>query len=212
VGQQTGRPLEGIRILDLTTVVVGPSCTLRLADHGAEVIKLEAPEGDVLRTLGGPSPSGQHSGKYLAFNRNKRAICLDLKQAAARTAVLRILDGCDVLVSNIRPEALARLGLDAAATRAARPRLIHCAITGFGPGGPYRGRPAYDTVIQSVGGVAACSSAATVCRATSRWSCATTSPARSPQAPSWPRCSVASAPGRARRSRCRCRRPWPPSC
>lgn len=148
------RPLSGIRILDLTTVVVGPSCTLRLADYGAEVIKLEAPEGDVLRTLGGPSPSGQHSGKYLAFNRNKRAICLNLKQPAARTAVLRILDHCDVLVSNIRPEALARLGLDAASTRATRPRLIHCAITGFGPGGPYRGRPAYDTVIQSVGGVA----------------------------------------------------------
>lgn len=77
--------LAGICILDLTSVVVGPSCTLRLADHGAEVIKLEAPEGDVLRTLGGPSPSGQHSGKYLAFNRNKRAICLDLKQPAART-------------------------------------------------------------------------------------------------------------------------------
>jgi crotonobetainyl-CoA:carnitine CoA-transferase CaiB-like acyl-CoA transferase len=150
----TPAPLAGIRILDLTTVVVGPSCTLRLADYGAEVIKLEAPEGDVLRTLGGPSPSGQHSGKYLAFNRNKRAICLDLKQAAAREAVQRILDGCDVLVSNIRPEALARLGLDAASTRATRPRLIHCAITGFGPGGPYRGRPAYDTVIQSVGGVA----------------------------------------------------------
>ena len=148
------RALAGIRILDLTSVVVGPSCTLRLADYGAEVIKLESPEGDVLRTLGGPSPSGQHSGKYLAFNRNKRAICLDLKQPAARAAMLRVLDGCDVLVSNIRPEALARLGLDAASTRATRPRLIHCAITGFGPGGPYRGRPAYDTVIQSVGGVA----------------------------------------------------------
>jgi crotonobetainyl-CoA:carnitine CoA-transferase CaiB-like acyl-CoA transferase len=146
--------LAGIRILDLTSVVVGPSCTLRLADYGAEVIKLESPEGDVLRTLGGPSPSGQHSGKYLAFNRHKRAICLDLKQPAAREAVQRILDGCDVLVSNIRPEALARLGLDAASTRATRPRLIHCAITGFGPGGPYRGRPAYDTVIQSVAGIA----------------------------------------------------------
>ena len=146
--------LAGIRILDLTSVVVGPTCTLRLADYGAEVIKLESPEGDVLRTLGGPSPSGQHSGKYLAFNRNKRAICLDLKQPAARAAVLRILDHCDVLVSNIRPEALARLGLDAESTRTTRPRLIHCAITGFGPGGPYRGRPAYDTVIQSVGGVA----------------------------------------------------------
>src|SRR5271165_2500701 len=81
VEQKTTRPLAGIRILDLTTVVVGPSCTLRLADYGAEVIKLEAPEGDVLRTLGGPSPSGQHSGKYLAFNRNKRAICLFEVQA-----------------------------------------------------------------------------------------------------------------------------------
>jgi crotonobetainyl-CoA:carnitine CoA-transferase CaiB-like acyl-CoA transferase len=150
----TPAPLAGIRILDLTSVVVGPSCTLRLADYGAEVIKLEAPEGDVLRTLGGPSPSGQHSGKYLAFNRNKRAICLDLKQHVARQAVGRILDRCDVLVSNIRPEALARLGLDAANARATRSRLIHCAITGFGPGGPYRGRPAYDTVIQAVGGVA----------------------------------------------------------
>jgi crotonobetainyl-CoA:carnitine CoA-transferase CaiB-like acyl-CoA transferase len=154
VGPDTSAPLAGIRILDLTTVVVGPSCTLRLADYGADVIKLEAPEGDVLRTLGGPSPSGQHSGKYLAFNRNKRAICLDLKHPSAQTAARRILDTCDVLVSNIRPEALARLGLDAATTRATRPRLIHCAITGFGPGGPYRGRPAYDTVIQSVGGVA----------------------------------------------------------
>ena len=147
-------PLEGIRILDLTSVVVGPSCTLRLADYGAEVIKLEAPGGDVLRTLGGPSPSGQHSGKYLHFNRKKRAICLDLKQPSARAALLLVLDGCDVLVSNMRPDALVRLGLDAASTRATRPRLIHCTISGFGPGGPYRGKPAYDTVIQSVAGVA----------------------------------------------------------
>jgi crotonobetainyl-CoA:carnitine CoA-transferase CaiB-like acyl-CoA transferase len=147
-------PLEGIRILDLTSVVVGPSCTLRLADYGAEVIKLEPPDGDVLRKLGGPSPSGQHSGKYLAFNRKKRAICLDLKQPAALAALRRVLDRSDVLVSNIRPEALARLGLDAATARATRPRLIHCAITGFGPGGPYRGRPAYDSVVQGVSGVA----------------------------------------------------------
>ncbi len=150
----TPSPLAGIRILDLTSVVVGPSCTLRLADYGAEVIKLEAPEGDVLRTLGGPSPSGRTSGKYLHFNRNKRAICLDLKQPAARTALLKIIDRIDVVVSNIRPDSLARLGLDAASLRATRPRLIHCAITGFGPGGPYRGQPAYDTVIQSVAGVA----------------------------------------------------------
>ncbi len=147
-------PLAGIRILDLTSVVVGPSCTLRLADYGAEIIKLESPEGDVLRSLGGPSPTGRTSGKFLHFNRNKRNICLDLKHAAARAALLRIIDRCDVVVSNIRPDSLARLGLDAASLRATRPGLIHCTITGFGPGGPYRGRPAYDTVIQSVSGVA----------------------------------------------------------
>jgi crotonobetainyl-CoA:carnitine CoA-transferase CaiB-like acyl-CoA transferase len=148
------KPLDGIRVLDLTTVVVGPSCTLRLADHGAEIIKLESPEGDMLRTLGGPSPSGHGSGKYLHFNRRKRSICLDLKQAPARDAARRVLGQCDVLVSNIRPSALTRLGLDADATRAADPRLVHCSITGFGPGGPYRGRPAYDTVLQGAAGVA----------------------------------------------------------
>jgi crotonobetainyl-CoA:carnitine CoA-transferase CaiB-like acyl-CoA transferase len=148
------RPLAGIRVLDLTSVVVGPACTLRLADYGAEVIKLEPPEGDLLRALGGPSPSGRLSGKYLHFNRAKRAICLDLKKPGAREAVLRLLDRCDVLVSNMRPEALARLGLDAATARATRKRLVHCTISGFGPGGPYRGRPAYDSVVQGVAGIA----------------------------------------------------------
>ena len=147
-------PLEGIRVLDLTSVVVGPSCTLRLADYGAEVIKLEPPEGDVLRTLGGPSPSGRMSGKYLHFNRRKRAICLDLKKPGGLDALYRIADTCDVVVSNMRPEALGRLKLDAASLRARRPGLIHCTITGFGPGGEYRGRAAYDTVVQGVTGIA----------------------------------------------------------
>ena len=148
------RALAGIRVLDLTSVVVGPAATLRLADLGAEIIKIEPPDGDLLRTLGGPSPSGRMSGKYLHFNRAKRSACLDLKQPAARTALLAILATCDVLVSNIRPEALARLGLGAAACLERQPGLIHCSITGFGPGGAYRGRPAYDSVIQGVSGVA----------------------------------------------------------
>lgn len=147
-------PLAGIRVLDLTSVVVGPVATLRLAQYGAEVIKVETGEGDLLRRLGGPSPSGQHCGAYLHLNRGKRSIRLDLKRPAARRALARILDRCDVFVSNIRPDALARLGLDAAAARAGRPRLIHCTITGFGPGGPYRGLPAYDSVLQGVSGVA----------------------------------------------------------
>src|SRR4051794_21819689 len=146
--------LAGVRVLDLTSVVVGPACTQRLADYGAEVIKLEPPEGDVLRSLGGPSPSGRHAGMFLHFNRKKRMICLNLKQPQARAALLTVLDDCDVLVSNMRPDALQRLGLDAASVRATRPGLVHCTITGFGPGGPYRGRPAYDGVVQSLSGIA----------------------------------------------------------
>lgn len=153
-GEDDTRALAGIRVLDLTSVVVGPSATLRLADLGAEVIKVEPPGGDLLRTLGGPSPSGQMSGKYLHFNRAKRSVCLDLKRADARAALMAVLAGCDVLVSNIRPEALDRLGLGAAACRAVQPGLIHCSITGFGPGGAHRGKPAYDSVIQGVSGVA----------------------------------------------------------
>ncbi len=148
------RPLAGIRVLDLTSVVVGPVATLRLAQYGAEVIKIETPEGDLMRRLGGASPSGDMSGCYLHLNRGKRSVRLDLKRPAARRALARILDRCDVFLSNIRPEALARLGLDAATARAGRPRLVHCCITGFGPGGPYRGLPAYDSVLQGVAGVA----------------------------------------------------------
>jgi len=146
--------LRGIRVLDLTTVVVGPACTLRLADYGAAVVKVETPGGDLMRSLGGPSPTGRHSGAYLHLNRGKRAACLDLKRPGARDALLRIAACCDVLVSNMRPNALARLGLDAATLRAAHPGLVHCLITGFGPGGPYRGQPAYDSVVQGAAGVA----------------------------------------------------------
>lgn len=145
--------LEGTRVLDLTSVVVGPSCTLRLAQYGAEVTKVETQAGDMMRSLGGPSPGGRHSGAYLHLNRGKRNVCLDLRQPTARAALLRLVDRTDVLVANMRPEALARLGLDAATLRARQPGLVHCLITGFGPG-PYRGQPAYDSVVQGVSGVA----------------------------------------------------------
>lgn len=147
-------PLAGLRIVDLTSVIVGPACTQRLADYGAEVVKIEPPAGDTLRSLGGPSPTGAHSGTYLHLNRRKRAVCLDLKKPEALVALARLLDRADALVSNMRPEALARLGLDAASVRDRWPRLVHCTITGFGPGGPYRGRPAYDSVVQAACGIA----------------------------------------------------------
>ena len=135
-------------------MVAGPVCTWRLAEYGAEVVKIESPDGDLMRVMGGPSPTGEHSGTYLHLNRGKRAVCLDLKQADARRALGRLLAAADVFVSNVRPDALQRLELDAARVRAAHPRLIHCTITGFGPHGPYRGRPAYDSVIQGGCGLA----------------------------------------------------------
>jgi crotonobetainyl-CoA:carnitine CoA-transferase CaiB-like acyl-CoA transferase len=147
-------PLKGIRVLDLTSVVVGPVCTWRLGQYGADVVKVESPEGDLMRGLGGLSPTGQHSGAYLHFNRGKRNICLDLKQPAAREAVDRLVASADVIVANMRPQALARLGLDAATVRARHPDKVYCLITGYGTDGPYAGRPTYDSVVQAATGMA----------------------------------------------------------
>ena len=147
-------PLKGIRVLDLTSVVVGPVCTWRLAQYGADIVKVENPEGDLMRGLGGQSPTGQHSGAYLHFNRGKRNICLDLKPAEAREAIDRLVASADVIVANMRPQALERLGLDAAAVRARHPDKIYCLITGYGTDGPYAGRPTYDSVVQGATGMA----------------------------------------------------------
>jgi crotonobetainyl-CoA:carnitine CoA-transferase CaiB-like acyl-CoA transferase len=151
----TGGPLEGVRVIDLTTVVVGPICTRTLADQGAEVIKVEAPGGgDLLRTMAHGSRNPGMSGKFINFNRNKRSICLDLKQPDGMEAMRKLIRGADVFVSNVRPAALARARLDHASLAADNPRLIHCGILAFGSGGRYCNRPAYDPIVQSLSGVA----------------------------------------------------------
>lgn len=147
-------PLEGIRVVDLTTVVVGPICTRTLADYGAEVIKVEAPGGDLLRTMAQGSRNPGMSGKFINFNRNKRSIVLDLKKPEALAALHRLIERADVFVSNVRPEGLARAGLDHASLAPRNPRLIHCSILAFGRGGRYYNRPAYDPIVQSLSGVA----------------------------------------------------------
>src|SRR6516164_7191142 len=152
----TGGPLTGIRVVDLTSVVVGPTATLFLADYGAEVIKVESPSGDLLRSLGGRSKSGQLCGKFTHFNRNKRSLALDLKHEKARAALERLLGTADVFIANVRPAALDRLGLGAVALRARHRRLIVCNLVGFRRDGRYRDRPAYDSIIQGMAGVAAC--------------------------------------------------------
>jgi len=149
-----GGPLEGVKVVDLTTVVVGPICTRTLADQGAAVIKVEAPGGDILRYLAAGSRTPAMSGKFINFNRNKRSIVLDIKQPEGLAALKRLIAEADVFVSNVRPAALARAGLDFEALRPLNPRLIHCGIVAFGTDGRYANRPAYDPIIQSLSGVA----------------------------------------------------------
>ena len=147
-------PLQGIRVLDLTSVVVGPVCTWRLGQYGAEIIKVENPEGDLMRGLGGLSPTGQHSGTYLHLNRGKRNICLDLKKPGAADVMNRLIESADVIVANMRPQALQKLGIDASTVRGRFPEKIYCLITGYGTEGPYAGLPTYDSVVQGVTGMA----------------------------------------------------------
>lgn len=150
----TFKALAGIRVLDLTSVVVGPVCTWRLGQYGAEIIKVENPEGDLMRGLGGQSPTGQHSGAYLHLNRGKRNICLDLKKEGAMEVMNRLIESADVIVANMRPQALKKLGIDSETVRGKYPNKIYCLITGYGTDGPYAGMPTYDSVVQGVTGMA----------------------------------------------------------
>ena len=134
-------PLDGIRVIDLSTVLFGPFASRWLADYGADVIKVEAPDGDSTRNTGIARAPGM-AGGFLTLNRNKRSIVLDLKQAAGREALLRLLDGADVVMHNIRPQKMRALGLDPDTLRARNPRLICATLTGFSEQGPYGGRPA----------------------------------------------------------------------
>jgi len=150
-----GGPLEGVRIVDLTAVVVGPMATQTLADYGAEVIKVETPTGDILRDLNGRAITPRMSSKFLHLNRNKRSLVLDLKQASGREALLKLIARADVFLWNVRPSAMERLKLSYDEVRAVNPRIIYCGMFGFGRGGRYREKPAYDTIIQGGAGVAA---------------------------------------------------------
>ena len=151
-------PLAGIRIADCSTVLAGPLCTMILADLGADVVKVEPPEGDATRGWGPPWVGDEAAGArtaayYLAVNRNKRSIRLDLRQPAGLEVLGRILASSDVLVENFRVGGLERLGLGDDVLEAINPDLIHLAISGFGPDGPDAAKPGYDFVVQAVGGL-----------------------------------------------------------
>jgi crotonobetainyl-CoA:carnitine CoA-transferase CaiB-like acyl-CoA transferase len=147
-------PLQGIKVIDLTTVLMGPYAAQMLGDYGADVIKVEQLEGDVTRLIG----PFRHPGMgpvFLNTNRSKRAICLDLKKPVGREAVLRLIASADVLLYNVRPQAMARLDLGYDVVSRINPRLIYAGVFGFGQDGPYAAKPAYDDLIQGATGLPA---------------------------------------------------------
>jgi crotonobetainyl-CoA:carnitine CoA-transferase CaiB-like acyl-CoA transferase len=150
-----GGPLEAIRIVDLTSVVVGPLATQILADHGADVIKVESPTGDLGRTIGGLGVTPGMGPKFLHLNRNKRSIVLDLKKPAGSEALMKLIERADVLIWNVRPASMERMKLGYEDVRKINPKIIYCGMFGFGQGGRYRAKPAYDSIIQGSAGVAA---------------------------------------------------------
>ena len=135
-------PLAGIRVIDLTAAVLGPVATQILGDLGAEVIKIEPPEGEMMRGIG-PARHPGMAAYFLNLNRNKKSVVLDLKQPAAREALLRLAETADVLVHNMRPGAAARLGIDYAAVAARNPRIIYASASGYRNDGPDRDRAAF---------------------------------------------------------------------
>ena len=146
--------LKGIRIIDATTVVLGPYATRLLGDLGADVIKIEPPEGDVFRAVR-PGRSDRMGAGFLNCNRNKRSLVLDLKQAEGRAALLEVVRDADVVVHNMRPKSAEKLGLSYQQLRACNDRLVYCYSPGFGQGGRHAGLPAYDDIIQAMSGLAA---------------------------------------------------------
>jgi crotonobetainyl-CoA:carnitine CoA-transferase CaiB-like acyl-CoA transferase len=146
-------PLEGIRVVDLTRILAGPYCTQALADAGADVVKVEQPgKGDDTRGWGPPFVEGE-SCYFLAVNRGKRSLTLNLKDPRGRAILERLLDGADVLVENFRPGTLAELGYSDGEVARRWPRVVYASISGYGADGPWGGRPGYDAVVQGEGGL-----------------------------------------------------------
>jgi crotonobetainyl-CoA:carnitine CoA-transferase CaiB-like acyl-CoA transferase len=144
-------PLAGVKVIDLTTVIMGPYAAQWLADLGAEVIKVETPLGDSTRFTG-PSVEPGMSSLFLGANRNKKAVVIDIKKPDGRDALLHLIGQADVFMHNMRPQKLGAVGLDPDTLRKKHPRLVYAGLHGFGQDGPYGGRPAYDDIIQGMAG------------------------------------------------------------
>lgn len=144
--------LDGLRVVDFSQIAAGPLCTMLLADMGADVVKVEPPEGDTARRLGPPFLNGE-STLFMSLNRNKRGVVIDLKSDAGQRQAQRLIDDADVLVESFRPGVADRLGIGFDAVRARRPQLIYCSVSAYGQAGPWSGKPGVDGVLQAVSGL-----------------------------------------------------------
>ena len=147
--ENTAAAMTGLRVIDLTRVLGGPYCTQILADHGADVIKVEPPAGDEVRDWGPPFHD-EDAAYFVGINRNKRSIGLDLASEGGRAVLMKMLERADVLIENFKPGTLDKWGIGNDVLRAKFPRLVHCRISGFGADGPRGGNPGYDAIIQAM--------------------------------------------------------------
>ena len=146
--------MDGLKVIDLSRVLGGPLCAQILGDHGADVLKIEGPDGDETRTWGPPFDAAGMASYFAGINRNKRTVCLDLSRAEGREVVMRLLEDADVLIENFKVGTLERWGMGYAQVLKDRfPRLVHCRVTGFGATGPLGGLPGYDAAVQALGGL-----------------------------------------------------------
>ena len=152
-------PLSGVTVIDMTSVLMGPYCTQIMSDLGADVIKVEGPEGDITRQIG-PGKREGYTGVYYSMNRGKRGISLDMKRPEAKAALLKMVEKCDVFIHSVRYQAMERLGLTYETLAGVNPGLIYANLYGFGLKGEYAGQPAYDDTIQGMTGVAMLEAAA----------------------------------------------------
>jgi crotonobetainyl-CoA:carnitine CoA-transferase CaiB-like acyl-CoA transferase len=192
-------PLSGLRVIEFTHMVMGPTCGMILADLGAEVIKVEPPGGDKTRSL-----PGLGIGFFRSFNRNKKSVILDIHAPEGHATAIELIRGADVVLENFRPGLMAKLGLDYATLSEANPRLIYVSHKGFLPV-PYENRLALDEVVQNMAGLTYMTGPTAGRFAQARAS-TTSWAACSARSACSPRCASASAPARARRSRARCSR------
>jgi len=198
--------LKGVRIVEQGTFITGPCCGMMLADLGADVVKIESPDGDPYRAYQG----GNYSPHFQAYNRNKRSLALDMKQAGDRQVFDTLIREADVFIQNFRPGTADRLGAGAKRLQELNPKLVYCSISGFGADGPYVDRPSYDSVAQALSGFLS----VVVDPDRPRFLGPALADAITGIYASYgilARCSNAAAPARGAWSRSRCSRPWPTS-